>query len=76
MQGRDKAVRPWCGVFQWPGKQPFIVGAVAIEAGASHAETEAALLDKLRNIIPDDAGVPRLIKLLPGAIFFIPDDEG
>lgn len=73
------AMRPWCARFQWPGKKPFLVGTVFLPRKTMQHELEAALQaafdEEWGEILPDHFERPKLIALLPGAIFFVPEKE-
>lgn len=74
----DKPMRAWCARFQWPGKEPFLFGTVLLPPDTMHhileEELHKAFDAAWRRILPDDVPRPKLIALLPGAIFFVPED--
>ncbi|PDT77251.1 hypothetical protein CO675_11990 [Bradyrhizobium sp. C9] len=72
-------MRAWCAVYQWPSKKEFLFGTVLVRPGAPDQEAEAALAqrftEKWGEILPDDVPRPKLIRLVPGTIWFVPEEE-
>lgn len=68
----DIATRPWCGVIAFGDKTPIRVGTIRMPVSAHHAEIMAAFMDRCREHFP--AGF-RLIDMVPGAIFFVPEES-
>ena len=75
----EKAMVPWCARYQWPGKKPFVLGTVQLEHKTMQHIVEAELIklfDKIwGEILPDKFERPRLLALLPGAIYFVPQED-
>lgn len=67
--------RPYCATFQWPGKEPFMIGTIEIEEEATHYDIEYKVGELFKSlfirILPDNVSLPKLIKLHPGALFFV-----
>lgn len=74
-----KPMRAWCARYQWPGKKPFILGTVLLPRDTMQHQLEAELVklfdEKWGDILPDHFERPQLIALLPGAIFFVPEED-
>lgn len=71
---RSKAIRPYVGVYQWEGKEKFLVGNVIIPADTPQHEV-VRLLDKefdtlWGRILPDDIRRPKLVDYIEGSLFF------
>lgn len=68
------AMQPWCAVFQWPSKAPFLLGTIVLPVDTPfHLLEQAAkeLFDQqLQAILPDSYDRPKLIDLRQGALFF------
>lgn len=77
MQGT--AMRAWCAVYQWTGNDEFRIGTVLVPDAGTQQEVEAALGAEFTRvwgaILPDDVVRPRLVRLLPGSIFFVPESD-
>lgn len=62
------AIRPYCGVANYPGKKPFLFGSVAIPADARHDEIVTALLAYAAEILPPGL---QLLSVRAGSLFFV-----
>ncbi|QXN72314.1 hypothetical protein RCKEEF_85 [Rhodobacter phage RcKeef] len=73
------AIRAWCCEMQWPGRKPFIFGTVYMENKDQIAAVESALIarfnEKMTDILPVETPLPKIVKLMPGAIFFVSEGE-
>ena len=74
-----KKVRPWCALVQWPERKPFMVGAFFVEEGTRSREEIIKLAeDQYKKewgaCIPVDVPLPGIIRLIPGTIFFVPEE--
>ncbi|MFA5898322.1 MAG: hypothetical protein WC829_04335 [Hyphomicrobium sp.] len=65
--------RTWCGRFQYPGREPFMLGTISINDKAPTHEVERALLAELCRVLPPSATMPATVELLPGEIVFLPE---
>lgn len=72
-------IRAWCCEMQWPGRKPFIFGTVYHETVDQTHQVEEALVAKFQakmgEILPLDVPLPNIIRLMPGAIFFVPEED-
>lgn len=74
----DKAVRAWCCEMQWSGRKAFTFGTVFHEVGQDHHNVveqalRAKFLEGIAKILPLDVPPPTILRLMPGAIFFVPE---
>lgn len=67
--------RAWCFEFQYEGKAPCFMGTAFVRLGAQHHEIEVACWKLWESIFPADLRRPRLMKLIPGQIVFLPEDK-
>lgn len=76
---REDFHRAWCGCFQWPGREPFTFGTVLASTDARtqeiEAEVTALLAKKLVAILPINSSLPKLIGVIPGALFLQSRDD-
>lgn len=76
----DKAIRAWCCEMQWPGRKAFVFGTVFHEVGQDQQNVvEEALrlkfLSGIAEILPLNVPPPAILRLMPGAIFFVPEGD-
>ncbi len=75
----DKAIRGWVAKCQWSDKKPFLIGTVFLENTAPLHDVEKELWAKFdtmfRGILPNETPNPKIIDMIPGAVFFVPEDE-
>ncbi len=71
--------RPWVGRYQWPEKKPFLFGTAFLPLEITDQELQKLLDEKFaqawQDILPDHYERPKLLAYIPGAIFFVKDDE-
>lgn len=70
---REDQKQSWAGLVQYPGKRPCWFGTVLARIGAPMHEVEAALWEAWGEVFPADIPKPALVRLEPGAIFFVPE---
>jgi len=79
MTNTDVKVQAWCCEMQWPGRKSFIFGTVYHETCDQYAQVEESLVAKFKSkmgdILPLDCPQPKILRLMPGAIFFIPEED-
>ena len=66
------AIRPWCAFGAYPDLKPLVTGTITMPVNARHDEIEAAMLAKIAEHMPPGFVIE---KLLPGALFFVPDGD-
>lgn len=62
--------RYWCALIQYPDLEPIYYGTVMAPLRAPDHEVEAALTSRIRLCLPDGW---KLINMVPGSIFFVPE---
>lgn len=67
----NPAARAWAGHCTYPGKEPFYLGTIVIDARAKQHEVDAALLSLWATISPHE---PPAITAIPGCVFFVAED--
>jgi hypothetical protein len=67
-----KAIRPWCAKMQYEGKEEFLIGTFVCSNSAPQNTIEESLWELVDSLLPTR---PRLINLIAGQIFFIPESE-
>lgn len=70
-----KALRPWCAICQFEGRQPFYVGTEMIDARAPDHEVRLAIIALLTSVLPDGSPMPERIDPVAGSIVFQPEGE-
>ena len=66
--------RAWCGEFQYPGREPFMLGTAMLPPNAGMAEVEHELLRSLASVLPNGTPPPTTLGLYPGEIVFTPEE--
>jgi len=66
--------RAWCYQFQFPGKKPGMAGTVYARLHAPHHELEAQCRKHWQEVFPDTLQCP-IVKLVPGALVFMPEGQ-
>lgn len=64
--------RSWCAVCQYDGKDQFFFGTVVVSRNATMHEIEAETAALWATISPHP--MPRIVNLIPGELFFAPED--
>lgn len=74
-----KPYRNYSAICQWPGKDEFYLGTVALNAKAKQHDIEKALHDefiqKMLIILPDGTPMPEIKQIIPGMIMLITEEE-
>lgn len=68
----DIPMRRWCAVIQFPGKEPIRFGTTFVRHGAPSHEVEAAIRADIERHLPDGWALRHMV---PGAIFFVPEED-
>lgn len=63
---------PWCAICRFPGKEPFILGTVAMGRNAMQHEICGAVDELADRLFPTR---PVLEKLIPGQLVFEGNDD-
>lgn len=66
------AIRPWCAVARFPGKERFLAGTITLPAEAQAPEIDRALRGHFLRFLPDGF---EIIQPVAGALFFQAEQE-